>query len=277
MIEPNTETPLTETPQPVPSAETIKRMGEDLAFIKDQYGIDLDLGGFTEEDKQSIHQCDELRENQKPIVARTLREEVSKYPSSYIQNCNTTTIKAFRNMHTDDGRGGDTTALGLASMDSTRIYVSLREGTMTLRRAVHHELFHKSDFSFIEGKLGIVKTAVLFCTWGGLNQKGFRGYARNRYYNMSESQKNLLSGVGFADKYGLFNEWEDRATTAEILMADPQAAKQKADKDPVFNKKLGRIIWYLQQRSGSLMDKQYFRDLLHEGVEEDYWANKSAA
>ncbi|HZU01270.1 MAG TPA: hypothetical protein VFA10_16490 [Ktedonobacteraceae bacterium] len=150
---------------------------------------------------------------------------------------------------------------------------------------MHHELFHLSDIEQIQRNLQVGRlchprrTLVIYqriydSECEELNPQGEKAYIGSAVFAPSgQEQANDLEGFVLA--IGKIDAWEDRATIAGALMADPKAAYEKAQQDKIVDAKLKRIMTFYKERSSGKMDESYFADLVAGKVTEGYWKQPS--
>lgn len=131
---------------------------------------------------------------------------------------------------------GEMAPAGMALLGEDRILVSigsfeeLTDG-WTIDRVIHHELFHMLDY---RGEHFDIDPE-----WEALNPKGFayadpEGHYRDRDLPAARPK-------GFVRSYATQNEAEDRASTYEHLISQPDELCAIAAKDPIVAKKVALI------------------------------------
>ncbi|HEX5061440.1 MAG TPA: hypothetical protein VFV99_18865 [Kofleriaceae bacterium] len=127
-------------------------------------------------------------------------------------------------------RGTDHGPAGLADPNAHRVYISVEYfrgagSNLSIESAVHHEVFHLLDYETLHREEDPA--------WAALNPKGFA------YVDPSVGWERPK---GFVNTYATTNQMEDRASTWEYLMVQPDDLCDMAAKDPVVAKKV-RAIW----------------------------------
>ncbi|HSD89510.1 MAG TPA: hypothetical protein VLB44_18395 [Kofleriaceae bacterium] len=122
---------------------------------------------------------------------------------------------------------------GVAMLGERRVLVSIEPfhggldyETFTIEQVVHHELFHMLDDAAQPG-------AHADREWAALNPKGFA------YRDPADKQ---VRPDGFVDGYATTNDDEDRASTFEYLMGQPDKLCELAKHDPILAAKT-RVVW----------------------------------
>ncbi|MCL5746761.1 MAG: hypothetical protein M1277_00550 [Patescibacteria group bacterium] len=226
---------------------------DNIAYLRDVYGLTVEMRGQTEEDEQSLA-INKLKLIEAGDATRVLRKEISKYPPEFIEQCR---VKAIRFVFSL--KQGENVIDGVTYPDGT-VYVV---ATPLVNNTIHHELFHASDYnqhSRMNPRLKDFGRVLEYRYWNLVNHNGYVG---DKYEG--------CDSTGFATDYGRMNVYEDRATVAELLMTYPQVATIRAAEDPVLSDKIDRIKTIMRQRSGGRMNLRYFSDLTQGKVREGYW------
>ncbi|MFA6585584.1 MAG: twin-arginine translocation signal domain-containing protein [Candidatus Paceibacterota bacterium] len=194
-------------------------------------------------------------------------KEITKYPLDFIKNSGLKSIYCTKALELD-GTIVTSFAYGNIFFISIGLYGildNLYASHSGVTEDFHHELFHVAD------RINNVE-------WAKLNEKGDKVYMRTWQHNLSwdELYKELTTSrpEGFADRYGLKNEGEDKATIAMMLMTDPVRAFSLAETDLVFSKKLEICKKLFKELSDGKMDEVFWKDLSLGNVGKDYWQNK---
>jgi hypothetical protein len=122
---------------------------------------------------------------------------------------------------------------GVAVLGEARILLSIEAfhgdrqyESFTIGQVVHHELFHVLDASARPG-------AASDREWAALNPKGFA------YRDPADRQ---VRPPGFVNGYATTDDDEDRASTFEYLIGQPQKLCELAKSDTVLAAKV-RVVW----------------------------------
>ncbi len=131
---------------------------------------------------------------------------------------------------------GEMAPAGMALLDQQRILVNVGSFDMsgdgfTIDRVIHHELFHLLDYAgdHFAGD----------ADWIALNPKGFAYVDPDMRYQNRELA--AVRPSGFVRSYATQNEVEDRASTFELVLAQPAELCEIAAKDPIVAKKVALI------------------------------------
>lgn len=240
--------------------EAMWQLKDNLAFLRDTYGIRVKLSRGTTGDLETAT----FKRWTAPSIALQdaviLRRELVKYPPEFIKFCGITRLRFVQNLSLEDHEywEGSKDVGGLASPSGSVYIASYGEDT------IHHEIFHRADQQ--SGELNEKQQRK----WKKLNRLS-NPYLYRAYWNMSWQDRTKLPIDGFARGYGRVDVWEDRATVAELLMSDLKKLEQKAEEDEVLANKVKRVVIDLHRWSGGRMNKQYFEDLKAGKVQEGYW------
>lgn len=244
---------------------------EELRFLREMYGLRVKGGKCDSLDDEEV-MFTPLTYVETLDAVRIVREELVKYPASYIQQLGIKRLRLAKNLHEVlDADSLQMRDIGGIAFKTGQVYSHFESddyGRGFLRRALHHELLHRADDVEITrslvGFLQILKSA---CKWNWLNPSyayiGERFWDGDYYYD--------TPAKGFARIYGTRNIDEDRATVAELLMIEPDRARIKCDIDPIFEKKVHSIMRDFKRRSSGLMNTRYFNDLLNGKITPSYW------
>lgn len=125
---------------------------------------------------------------------------------------------------------------GMAFLDQQRILVNVGSfeqsaDGFTIDRVIHHELFHLLDYAgdhFDADR-----------EWHVLNPPGFTYVDPDKLYRARDL--GTVRPTGFVRAYATQNEVEDRASTFELVLAQPQELCALAARDPIVAKKVALI------------------------------------
>lgn len=267
VLTPDAPHTITEEPKELSYFERVEiKKEEDLAFLRNNYGLEIEMGRQSDEDSPWLGSLNRVDPYYQPRVVRNIVEEISKYPPEFIRNIGLKNIRVSNGLQLkDDVTGSD----GFAPAELPMIYVSMTD-IDEMRSTLHHEIFHRGDFAFWGGSF-IRETMGLFYdfSWISLNPKGFDHYSREKYDSIMALK--TPEPEGFTRYYGTKDEMEDRATLAEEVMMNIGPAKARADDEPAFFRKMRRMMKLYKKRSDGKMNLDYFNDLLHSRVGEGYW------
>ncbi|HMI91644.1 MAG TPA: hypothetical protein VK509_09795 [Polyangiales bacterium] len=141
---------------------------------------------------------------------------------------------------------GEMAPAGMALLDQQRILVSVgafeqsAEG-FTIDRVIHHELFHLLDYAGPHFEADR--------EWIALNPRGFSYHDPEMLYRDRELETERPTG--FVRSYATQNEVEDRASTFELVLAQPAELCAIAAKDPVVAKKVALIKKRVKKVAGN--------------------------
>lgn len=254
---------------------------DDLRFLRSTYGLTIEMEKRTRKDLNAIAEVTRLTLEEAYEAVEIIRQEIIKYPPSYIHDLE---IERFRLTKTIIKRktrpNGEEYTMeigGMASRDEKYVYVTYQSGEH-LRLTVHHELCHRADHK--DEHVALKNKLVNFFAgssesfrkeWTALNK---HKYSWERYYELAQGKHNSIV-EGFARYYGSQNDYEDRATLAELLLCDTNNLVIRAKQDPVLEKKTILLIKKFAQRTNNQMNTRFFQDLIHGKVDEQYWTKRN--
>lgn len=263
----------------------VKALVDDLRFLRKTYGLTIEMEKRGPRDPNTIINVDKLSIQEAFDAVEIVRQEIIKYPPSYIKNLN---IERFRltkgltRLNTkSDGIEEHQRVGGLAYRNEKYLYVTYQE-ISHLRETFHHELYHRRDH---EDEMVSVRDRITGFFKGGLEYERFRkqwkklnphAYAGDKYIELAKGQHYAII-KGFARYYGVADHYEDRATVAELLMTNIKNLIARAQTDEVLAAKVNMLVKKFGKQTDNQMDLQYFRDLMHGKIGEDYWVKKNAA
>lgn len=264
-----------------------KQVGEDLAYIKARYGIHVhpEMRRHLPPAEADIIRFEKLNLLEAAASLRTLRQELAKYPQEFLTFCHLRRLWLVKALYAQEPYlQAEACYAGKSYLEDRTVYLATSgEGRYALKGTLHHELFHLSDFEQIQRDLQTSRFRDLSLAmyqriydsqWEELNPQGEKAYSGpTDFAHSAQGQGHDLEGFVLA--IGKIDPWEDRATIAGTLMADPKAAYEKAQQDKIVDAKLSRIMSFYKERSGGKMDERYFADLVVGKVTEGYWKQPS--
>ncbi len=265
--------------------EVRKQLREDLQYLNSSYGIRPEMRRRTKTDEADIIHIEKLNLLEAAEALRTVRRELAKYPQEYLQFCALERLRLVKTLQTQEkDLQGEALHTGRAYHEDRILYLATSgEGLYSLKGTLHHELFHLSDSAQIQRNIQmniyhfstrrsahLIYQRMYDHEWEKLNPQEKKAYVGQAYFThpLKENEKDL---EGFALPSGTIDPWEDRATIAGLLLTDPKATLEKAQRDTVFCAKLERIMAFYKERSRGKMDESYFTDLAAGKVIEGYW------
>ena len=260
-----------------------KQVKEDLAYIKAHYGVHPEMRRHLPTDEADITHLEKLNLLEAAASLRTLRQELGKYPQAFLTFCHLRQLRLVKALDAQEPYFQAEACLSgkIYHEDRTVYLATSGEGPYALKGTLHHELFHLSDIEQIQRNLQVgrfcdrqwapvIYQRIYDSEWEELNPQGEKAYIGPAVFVHSvHRQENALEGFVLA--IGKMDPWEDRATIAGALMADPKAAYEKAQQDKIVDAKLKRIMTFYKERSKGKMDESYFADLIAGKVTEGYW------
>jgi hypothetical protein len=153
------------------------------------------------------------------------------YPPGTLAKANIQHVALCRSIRFSDNP--DDGPAGLAMLGDRRILVSVEHfidrhvDGFTVEQIVHHEVFHMFDTHLENDN-----------EWKALNRPGFV------YKDPAGSDR----PSGFVNSYATTSDAEDRASTFELLVSDPQKLCSLAAHDPVLAKKT-KLVWKRMARA----------------------------
>lgn len=263
----------------VENKSLFKQVCDDWRYLRKEYGMNLSLSKLNAKDEKSLL-ADRMTFEEAVEAVKILRQEISKYPPSYVKSLDITRFRVLetltrKNFEDDESIGGTANYEG-------EIYVANGDIESFYRQTIHHEISHRADYEqselrdkipFIGWLLDEIKDEMFDADWAKLNPKGKDVYLRNNWRRYREMHPGVRP-KGFIRPYGSKNQGEDRATIAEILMTNPQYLFRLNKNDKVLHKKTHRMIELYKQRTNGLMDEAYFADLAAGRLKEGYWQGR---
>lgn len=253
--------------------DAMRQVRTDLRFLRDMYGLRLEMDRRTPADDSNIVPVEKLSLLEAIPAVRAVREEIAKYPPEYIENCDIKRLRLVKGISEKKETvlpGNE--VIGIAVQDKQYVYLSYRDQDINvLRITVHHELFHRGDQHTYEraerslvdnGNRHRQQLKVVFFDrgWANLNPNGEWAYLYDDY-TLAPGESHYDVVKGFARRYGKMDEMEDRATIAEQMMMDPTQLLARAATDNVLQRKINRMYKIFSERSGGKMDQNYFLSL----------------
>lgn len=110
--------------------------------LRTLYGIDPDMHRLAPDERTEFDRLDKLDLFEAERALRLLREELEKYPPSYIRNLRITHFRILERMIPKDSHEEIT---GL-SFQSGLLYLTSGYSEDEDREVIHHELFHHGDY-----------------------------------------------------------------------------------------------------------------------------------
>lgn len=252
----------------------------DVRFIKARYGMSVKLGSRDRHDITGIavERLDPVSAAESLIL---LREELAKYPYTYIRYCRVSRVRFASSLKMQMGRNGKADQMraygGLAFSEGPiyllHKYYGIHEIPHT-RASIHHELWHRSDQNAIRHLEVLGLKPIMWLLWNRNNPPG--AYLGDKIWDLIDEERRGLDFRGFATPYGRANYNEDRATVAEGLMNDTALYFYRCKDDPVLARKVKLTMLDYRLKSDGLMDRKFFDDLAYSRVGETYWDNKLA-
>lgn len=262
-----------------------KEVKENYLFIKEHYGIDVDMGRAFEDKDPSIQESHKLNLTEARIALKGLRRELLLYPEAYIESTGVKKIRLLKDITLFPNGGNQEARVvgGFFDPDTKDVYLAVRyidnlykQIGPDFREAIHHELYHAAEYAGTESNTNDQDATINYLNqnWAKLNPQGEGVYLRDQFKHGDRDGFGLTPG--FARKYGQCNEGEDRATIASLLMVFPVLMKELIQKDPVLKKKMYTIMddfWY---RSGCAMGNRWLENHLAGKTDRKYFESKHA-
>lgn len=253
-----------------------KELLEDWRYLRRTYGLKLSLRKINQSDQEHLA-AERMTFSDAVEAVHILREEISKYPPSYIAKLQITRVRILEALSKIEDEEDE--AVGGLAYEDGDIYIANGWDNEYYRRTIHHEISHRADYEEFEAKdkipfigwlLDEWKDERFNADWSSLNNGGSSVYMHGKWKEWQRDHPGSRP-VGFARAYGLKNEGEDRATVTEYLMTATNGLFIKCKSDGVLEAKTQRIISLFDRRTGGLMNEQYFTDLAQGKVNTDYW------
>lgn len=194
------------------------------------------LTSCTAADARGCMRCDLATRDQTAGVDPDMIDGVAiafaRYPTRVLQAAKLEHVALCRQIRFE--HDDDTPPAGVAVIADHRILVSVEQfidspgDYFTIEQVVHHELFHLLDYETLGERYSGDDRE-----WNALNPPGFA------YRDPATETK---PPAGFVDAYATTNEREDRASTFEYLIGQPQRLCELADHDPIVAGKV-RMVW----------------------------------
>ncbi len=264
--------------------ELSKQVREHLFSFKAKYGICPEMRRQTKADEADIVHLEKLDLLEAAAALPRLRQALAKYPAAYVLFCELKRLRLVKTLQSCEPSVGVVCYAGRVYYEDRSVYIATCGADLySLEGALHHELFHLSDSAHIQRTMQANQSHLAHLRlapamyqrrydsqWEQLNPLKEKAYLGQAYWTSSlqGDEKDL---EGFALAAGKRDPWEDRATTAGLLMTEPEVAFSKAERDEAFRLKLGRVMTFYKERSEGKMDERYFTDLAAGKVTEGYW------
>lgn len=205
----NSQTQNNETQQPTTSIETVNNNLRNT--IQNNYGITIRYGtetnGYSVAGLSSIMLSDSNRINQ---LLNELNTNLALYPSGFFRETNqggyTLTIYLLK-------RYSQENVTGITDSTTKNIVISLATD-YSFVESLHHEIYHYIEkYMYYKG--------ANYTTWNTLNPIGFTYGNTNSNLSYTTRQDQNAS---FVNNYAQTDEYEDRASTFEYMMASTEAS-----------------------------------------------------
>lgn len=242
-----------------------KSIALDLRFLREVYGITISALDHVDDDPEYI-KIYGLYQADMWMSLQVLRQEIVKYPPDFIRAY----IKKARlaSWLSKPHPTNENRQIDIGGLANPSGYICLgqdyRDESFT-RQTTHHEIEHSATLAeeWVDDKEEVDK-------WLSYNPRKL-GYIGDRYWDIPESQRRIFKTKGFASLYGRKDVLEDRATVAEILMANPEEAYKRGENDSELKSKVEHLKGDYARRTNGKMGERYFDDLASGRVREDYW------
>jgi hypothetical protein len=240
---------------------------KNLEFLRDTYGIRVKMGVRNSHDIEEVSAVEKLGLISASIEVAGLRRKIEKYPPELIRASGVKTIRLLKDF---EYKNPNTFAIAAYMIDTMYLQQYYCDG-------LHHELLHfldrteKIKFINLRYKDPYLASKALTNSrlWSML-------FPSDSYVGESPELLKMADEEvrGFACKYGMVSQTEDRATIAAIVMKSPKETEIRAKDDRLLFKKICLIKYFLEMKSGGLMDDQYFADLKDGKVKKGYWGKR---
>lgn len=164
-------------------------------------------------------------------VLERITAVVDRYPTEMLAQADIHTLSLCRRLETITARD---TMGGISDVDARRVMIVVSKPEF-LADIVHHELFHMIESA---------RTAMdaYDQEWESANPIGF-----SYHTGPSSSEARKARPAGFVRWYAASTLQEDRASTFEYMMAEPDELCEMATNDPIVHEKV-KIIWSRMKR-----------------------------
>jgi hypothetical protein len=167
-----------------------------------------------------------------PATLRAIKVAFDRYPSDVLEASKIRRVALCRQLVDEAG----TPVAGAADLVGHRMFINLAgffgrpydlDDAPTAADIVHHELYHLFEFAVMSD------IAIDDVAWRAQNPAGFR-YAK--------AEAGARRPFGFVNAYATTNDYEDRASVFELLMARPETLCEMAKDDSIVREKT-RLVW----------------------------------
>ncbi|MBI2011946.1 hypothetical protein HYS91_04210 [Candidatus Daviesbacteria bacterium] len=247
-------------------------------FLRARYGVMVETGAKDEADQETaIFEPLDLISSIDAIML--LREELIKYPPSYVLALGVASIRLVADLQiTKSEYYEGLHRVGGAAYSNGQLYVVYYERhRVHTRETIHHELEHLAQDRDEAWKN---KIAVLrwICEewregqWDGLNRSSGLPFLGEKYWRLSNAERQRLDHSGFVKPHSRLSRREDGATVAGRLMTNPQKLLiQRRCDDQILYQKALHMVGMFNGRTSGKMGGRFFRELEFGFVRESYW------
>lgn len=257
--------------------ETGQQIVNNLLYLKRRYGLRVYFGERDKQDNKLIGEIRRLNIVSAKYALIFLREELDKYPPSYIHYCHPSRARLASTLTVKKSALSNTSHEVAGFEVGGQIYLVYLlynpRNPREYRRSVHHELMHVSNtaFMFALFPISFLLASVNRANWAHLNPSREAAYLGGRVLQSDFRDGYNIHPVGFSSPYGQGNVDEDMATIVEEVMTEPVGAYRRAEVDTVFSAKIRSLEEILYHRSRGKMNSGFFKDLRDGKVHEGYW------
>jgi hypothetical protein len=159
-------------------------------------------------------------------------EQLERYPRALLERIGLKRVILCKNLAFDEAH-----CVAFADVERGQLFLSVESlaDPATLRRTVHHELFHQIDFA----DDGVLAEDV---QWQVLNAPGFQYVGDPRQLASDPSAMTVNDAVaGFLNRYSATSATEDKAELYSYLVTDPEIVRRRAGRDDILRRKADRL------------------------------------
>lgn len=174
----------------------------------------------------------------------TIQGELARYPGSFLDRI------GLRQVVLCDGLVFDsTTCSAFADVEHGRIFLDVKaaEDRPSLRKTLHHELFHQADFAD-DGRLDADPS------WEALNPPRFRYAQDAQRYQDDPDAATGPAPAGFLNRYATSSPTEDKAVLFSAMVTERAETRKRIEADPILRAKADRIRGILEDLGGNARD-----------------------
>lgn len=231
---------------------------EQLNYLESNYGLHVNFTPIDRLEMMKGWEGDELSMEEKNKILHVISEALEIYPKFLIgESSSRKHLRMVKGLIFMERDGKRESPGGLEFNENLFYLTYPYESREIAALCFHHEIFHTLEDKFY------ATSHVCFNEdnmWKKLNPPCFNYH----YPSFKEAERdalNIFKRGGFARKYGMTTEFEDRATIYEELTMHYGSFIKRLKSDSVLREKTRRIKKFLFSISNGLMDDEYWENM----------------